>query len=777
MVMSFLSKADTLAQLESQLTHATVLPQVSFTVSSWRAEEHDILGNVDAKGWMNEALIVRSSASAEDNNNASLAGHFQSVLNVMGLDAIREAIQTVIKSFGQVDCENEQIFIQPMLEDVAISGVAFSKDPNTGSDYYVINFDDTSGDTDSITSGSSNIAKTHYCYKHQKLHDEFTQKIINLLRELELHFQHDALDIEFAIDSQSQLHLLQVRRLIMDVDDNIVDQNTVTSALQSIHKKIKAFNKPHPYLHGERTIFGSMPDWNPAEIIGVRPRPLALSLYKELITDNIWAYQRDNYGYKNLRSFPLLVDFHGLPYIDVRVSFNSFIPAEIDSDLSEKLVNYYINKLIASPCRHDKVEFDIIFSCYTLDLPERVTVLKEYGFTDAECDNLTNSLRNLTNRIIHGEKGLWLTDIKKIDELKARRLKILNSDLAKIEKIYWLLEDCKRYGTLPFAGLARAGFIAVQILHSMINVDIINQQEYNSFLAELTTVSSKLTEDFQNLSQQGFLQEYGHLRPGTYDITSKRYDEAADTYFNWEQQTKPKNDEQNRGFKLSLTQMKKTENLLKTHQLDHDVIGLFDFFKSVIEGREYAKFEFTRSLSDAMSLFKEIAGEYGYTAEQASYANIDLIKHCYASCDEFKALFADAVTHGKEKFQLTKAICLPPLIDHADQVYSFRIPTSSPNFITQNKIAAEVKFVDNSHNISGCIVMIPAADPGYDWIFSHDIAGLVTMYGGVNSHMAIRAGELNIPAVIGAGETLYEQWAKARILEINCENKQVIILQ
>lgn len=36
--------------------------------------------------------------------------------------------------------------------------------------------------------------------------------------------------------------------------------------------------------------------------------------------------------------------------------------------------------------------------------------------------------------------------------------------MGKIEKIYWLLEDCKRYGTLPFAGVARVAFIAVQIL-------------------------------------------------------------------------------------------------------------------------------------------------------------------------------------------------------------------------------------------------------------------------------------------------------------------------
>ena len=32
-------------------------------------------------------------------------------------------------------------------------------------------------------------------------------------------------------------------------------------------------------------------DWNPAEMIGDKPNPLALSLYKELITDEIWREQ------------------------------------------------------------------------------------------------------------------------------------------------------------------------------------------------------------------------------------------------------------------------------------------------------------------------------------------------------------------------------------------------------------------------------------------------------------------------------------------------------
>lgn len=74
----------------------------------------------------------------------------------------------------------------------------------------------------------------------------------------------------------------------------------------------------------------------------------------------------------------------GQLYIDVRVSFNSFVPAQLEERLSEKLVNYYIDRLAENPQKHDKAEFEILFSCYTLDLPERIQILKNYGFTDEE---------------------------------------------------------------------------------------------------------------------------------------------------------------------------------------------------------------------------------------------------------------------------------------------------------------------------------------------------------------------------------------------------------
>ena len=109
---------------------------------------------------------------------------------------------------------------------------------------------------------------------------------------------------------------------------------------------------------------------------------------------------------------------------------------------------------------------------------------------------------------------------------------------------------------------------------------------------------------------------------------------------------------------------------------------------------------------------------------------------------------------------------------------AFELPQCEPNFVTLSKAVGPVVQLPAPHEkLHGAILLIPSADPGYDWIFSHGIAGFVTMYGGANSHMAIRAGELGIPAVIGAGETLFNKWASAKMLDMNCANRLVRILR
>lgn len=76
-------------------------------------------------------------------------------------------------------------------------------------------------------------------------------------------------------------------------------------------------------------------------------------------------------------------------------------------------------------------------------------------------------------------------------------------------------------------------------------------------------------------------------------------------------------------------------------------------------------------------------------------------------------------------------------------------------------------------DIEGEIIMIQSADPGYDWVFSHHIKGFITMHGGANSHMAMRAGELGIPSVIGIGAKQYDKYCLAKIVEIDALSKTI----
>jgi phosphohistidine swiveling domain-containing protein len=777
-MISLTTKADTLKSLESTLKTAKVLPQICFTISQWSHDRENVLAQIRGNLIYRQNVIIRSSGIKEDSLSESLAGHFTSIGNVYGEAAIIEAVEKVIESFGDAELKN-QVFIQPMLLNVTMSGVAFSRDPANGSEYIIINYDDTSGSTSSVTSGSSNSLQTFYVWKEKIPGDLRLAKVVNLVLELETLLKEDSLDIEFGF-SNEELYLFQVRKLILKNEINY-NKEEMRKNLRNIKEKISILAAPHPFLFGKKSVFGVMPDWNPAEIIGIRPRPLALSFYKEIITDNIWAYQRDNYGYKNLRSFPLLVHFYGLPYIDVRVSFNSFLPADLSPEISEKLINYYINRLVETPSHHDKVEFEIIFSCYTFDLTERIRVLRESGFTEEEIKIFSEKLRILTNRIINGETGLWKKDIEKVKILEERRSKITNSNLDKISKLYWLIEDCKRYGTLPFAGLARAGFIAVQILKSLVTRNILSVEEYDDFMGSLDTVSSHMGNDFEQMSKMSFLEKYGHLRPGTYDILSARYDEAPEKYFEWnlEKETSTnENKKKSKRFLLSLDQLKSIEKTLLEHGLDHNVIGLFDFIKAAIEGREYSKFVFTRNLSEALTLMQQVGEEFGFTKEEVSYLDFSVIPKLYSGAYSIQDLLKVIIEENKAYHQITCSLQLPPLIIESDDVYSFHIPNSEPNFITLGKTTGEIAFITNENaDLDRKILFIPSADPGYDWIFSRGINGFITMYGGANSHMAIRAGELSIPAVIGAGEILYNRWSKANLIQIDCSNRQVFVLK
>lgn len=768
------SKAQTLLFLKAHIGSARVLPLSILTYKDWKQNNFLLPLNALADTGISFPVVVRSSAVYEDSDTVSNAGAYLSILDIQKPEDLDTAIGKVFASYPDQNDDHE-VFIQPQLNDVKISGVIFTKDPNTGSDYVIINYDDTSHKTNTITSGESNALECYIHHKESKRPiDPFFKNCLDLAQELETLLGKDHLDIEFAVTEKNEFVLFQARPLVCK--KTTISPTLQHEALLRISKKIEALSQKHPYLHGDKGIYGVMPDWNPAEIIGIRPKPLDFSLYRELVTDSVWAYQRNNYGYLNLRSFPLLIDFEGLPYVDVRVSLNSFIPKNLDPKLASKLVNYYINKLSTNPHLHDKVEFEIVFSCYSFDLKQRLKDLEKHGFTQAEKHSLFDALNALTQSIVLKETALWKKDLEKINTLQKRQaILVEDPSLDPISKIYWLIEDCKRYGILPFAGLARVGFIAVEILRSLVGQGIFTQKDYDQFFNSLKTVSSEIDLDFAKLDKESFLKKYGHLRPGTYNIQSPSYEENPDSYFDWtEQLTK---DKKTSSFELSLPQLREIQNLLNEDGWSVNVLEFLEFIKKAIESREYAKFIFSKSVHHTLLLIKSLASDYGFSIEDSSYLDIQDILRLYSRSQDPKKMFERSIQTGKEQHAITKVLNLPPLIFDSQTPFSFSQVLIAPNYITQKSVEGFIAIDIQNSDLDGKIIFIPSADPGYDWLFLKKIGGLITMYGGINSHMAIRANELGIPAIIGAGEILYRKWSKAHILMIDCQNRQVKILK
>jgi len=760
---------------------ARVLPVFLFSVAAYKKDKFSVLNKISER-FKDEFLIVRSSSKNEDGAELSNTGHFESVLNVPreNPEKIAGAIEKVIASYKK-NSANEEIFVQSQLKNISTAGVAFTSDIDTLAPYYVINYDE-SGSTDSVT-GRGGRFKTFVRFKSSPTicSDKKLSKLIRSLKELEELFVFPHLDVEFAFDKKNELYIFQVRR-ISRAEKEDLSSIDLEASLIKIHKKITKLSSLHPNLLGDHAVYGVMPDWNPAEIIGLKPKQLAGSLYKEMITDSIWAYQRDNYGYRNLRSHPLMLLFLGVPYIDVRVDFNSFIPKELDEKIAKKLVDYYLDKLIAKPAFHDKVEFEIVHSCFYFNLPEKLrNELGGRGFSDEEIEKVKTSLLSITNKVINFRTGLYKKDLAQIEILKEKYDSIVNSQLSAVDKIYWLVEDSKRYGTLPFAGIARSAFIATQFIRSFVELGVFTKDEHDLFTGSFRTITSDLHDDLakyaeKQISKEEFMEKYGHLRPGTYDILSRRYDEDFNNYFSVLKNKFVQRSE----YHFTSTQIDHINGLICAHGLNTTAEQLIQFIRDSIEGREYAKFIFTRSLSKALSLIEELAVKYGVKREDLVYLDIKTVLNLYAALDyrDVKEIFDADITRNKLSYRYTKAVKLPNLIRKADDVYFFFIPPEEPNFITHKNVTAEVMKEEQlkEGELLKKIVFIKSADPGYDFLFTRNIGGLVTQLGGANSHMAVRCAELGIPAIIGAGEHNFNSWIKAKVLEIDCLNRQVRII-
>lgn len=102
----------------------------------------------------------------------------------------------------------------------------------------------------------------------------------------------------------------------------------------------------------------------------------------------VCAQARSTFGYRNISLQPLLVSFAGQPYVDIRASFNTYLPDKLGDELSHKLIDFYSHHLRHNPELHDKFEFNILITTINFDFQQRTQAMLAAGFIETEVSKI-----------------------------------------------------------------------------------------------------------------------------------------------------------------------------------------------------------------------------------------------------------------------------------------------------------------------------------------------------------------------------------------------------
>jgi pyruvate,water dikinase len=191
------------------------------------------------------AVAVRSSALGEDSADASFAGQYATVLNVTGIDALRQAIETCLDSLhnnraasyrrqsAPTAAESAMSVVVQTMVPAACAGVLFTADPVTGRRDRVI-IDAVRGLGEALVSGHA--SPDHYVLDRRgntrETRIDGTATILGepVLRTLLAAAlaaetaEGRPLDLEWALDADGEVHWLQARPIThLPPDPNELD--------------------------------------------------------------------------------------------------------------------------------------------------------------------------------------------------------------------------------------------------------------------------------------------------------------------------------------------------------------------------------------------------------------------------------------------------------------------------------------------------------------------------------------------------------------------------
>ena len=690
-------------------------------------------------------VAVRSSATKEDSEEASFAGMYLTKLQVPAdLKAIMAAVKEVRQSNKlkeetaanyakelQLQSFNPEVgvIVQKMILP-EISGVIFSHSLMVRDGYYSISVTDGLGEA--VVSGLENgkLIKVARAIKSERIKEAWLADLISAMRIVERHYESDSLDVEFAYKDNS-LYILQCRpittRPVMLVGPE--EEAGLIKQLDSISKDVS--------ISFGGDLFGDMIDINPSELLGDNPSKLDISIFRVLFADTIVEQVRRDMGYNPL-GFGLIRVIGGKPYVSLRASAFSFRPKGISDSIYAKMLEVYRKALMDNPALQSRVEFAV----YAMSSGKKLERIMEDGrLTEDEKAVVHNAFEKLDKSFIGISQGCLSVFEQQAAEYLHVTKTLHSSSLEEMLAHVAL-------GTKLFVRVARLAFYWKNRFE-----EIYPQEELNELIAgHIQSVSSRLESDLRlyaedKITREKLVERYGHLRPGQFSIFGESYADDPDHYL------------------FSVSRMTGQATNKRKHEFE-DVME-FKNVVSFMQAREEMKFLFSQSLGIFIEKLKSALRNQGIAEEQAGQFTWEELQN---SLENKSLLFREQ--------EYIPMILPEVLIPGASDLGVVIFPKAMPSYITKSIVKACVCVLDapdQQVDVRDSIVLIPNADPGYDFLFHSGIAGIITKTGGPASHMCIRAIELQIPACIGCGDSTYDMLSRAQIAVLDCMSKQVIV--
>lgn len=669
-------------------------------------------------------LAIRSSAQGEDSGEQSFAGQNSTFLNIDDVQNIKKSVEKCFESINKKSSalyrehflkeKGETVKMNVVLQkmvDPLYSGVFFSVDPRSGGSGWVL--EAIEGYGEDLVSGK----QTPHHFEETKVFDTNLfnlNEVVSVGKKVKDHFGFE-IDMEWAIDKNLTFYVLQARP--------VTALSSKAGEKKLIHEEIERLTK----THDAETIWDgqTFSEWSGP------PSELTFSLWREAFSANrAFSKALKKLGYLGLNqelqneTHSLLEKIFGRAYVNISL----MAPLYFGS------IPY---KMIPKPHPHLIFDYHKMTMSNFINTPFTMWKMLKVGW------RLSTERRVFLDECIK-ELQLFKTQLSSENYHGLSNQALLETFSTKSQNFYSeaqvyplvliiLIESTSQSLRAMMKGVLPAGEIEARLKTWMAN--------------DLHTVTMKMNEDYQAACldqslQKSFLKTYGHRGPGELELSHPRWSELADKiFYNFKEKNSKKAD--------SFDVIEDIRNLKTYKKMAIEKEWLL--LKEMLELREAWKMTLLKPYAELRSIVLEIAERHDL-GESLFWHDCNEIAS--GNFNKKRAL------ERKEKANILKSISLPPIIslselasitdEKAVNLKDEKMLTGTP--LSPGFVFGEVRVVIDPDNVdinswpADVVLVAESTDPGWTGLFLKSKAVIVEK-GGVLSHCAIVAREMNLPAI------------------------------